>query len=49
MSLPDHRMKNFDRYLPVADGDGYLTYLNQGTLFAVAFDAEKLELHKYRL
>jgi Tol biopolymer transport system component/predicted Ser/Thr protein kinase len=33
----------FGRYLPASDGKGYLIYVNQGTLFAVAFDPEKLE------
>jgi Tol biopolymer transport system component/tRNA A-37 threonylcarbamoyl transferase component Bud32 len=50
MSLPDRRRKNlvhggtFGRYLPVSDGKGYLTYVNRGTLFAVPFDLEKLEI-----
>jgi len=49
MNLPDHKRKHllnggtFGRYLPVA-GNGYLTYINRGTLFAVAFDVEKLEI-----
>ncbi|HET9407444.1 MAG TPA: protein kinase [Candidatus Sulfotelmatobacter sp.] len=32
----------FGRYLAASDGKGYLTYVNRGTLFAVAFDLEKL-------
>ena len=49
-TLPDHHRKNllhggtFGRYLPVADGKGYLIYMNRATLFAVPFDAEKLEV-----
>jgi serine/threonine-protein kinase len=50
VTLPDRRRKSllhggtFGRYLPAGDGRGYLTYVNRGTLFAVAFDAEKLEI-----
>jgi len=50
VTLPDHRRKTllrggtFARYLPVAGGRGYLIYLNRATLFAVPFDAEKLEI-----
>jgi Tol biopolymer transport system component len=47
MSLADHRRKTlvrggtYGRYLP----SGHLVYLNRGTLFAVPFDAERLEVH----
>jgi Tol biopolymer transport system component len=47
MSLADHRRKTlvrggtFGRYLP----SGYLVYVNRGTLFAVPFDADRLEVH----
>jgi Tol biopolymer transport system component len=47
--LTDHRRKllqrggTFGRYLATSSGKGYLTYVNRGTLFAVPFDAEKLE------
>jgi serine/threonine protein kinase/Tol biopolymer transport system component len=46
MSLGDHRRKTlqrggtYGRYLP----SGHLVYLNKGTLFAVPFDLEKLEV-----
>jgi len=46
MSLADHRRKTlvrggtFGRYLP----SGHLVYLNRGTLFAIPFDAERLEV-----
>jgi serine/threonine protein kinase/Tol biopolymer transport system component len=49
VSLTDHRRKTvqrggtYGRYLPATGGKGYLTYVNRGTLFAVPFDAEKLE------
>jgi serine/threonine-protein kinase len=48
--LTDHRRKTlqrgaaFGRYLETSRGAGHLVYLNRGTLFAVAFDPEKLEL-----
>ncbi len=48
-SLTDKRIKTlerngtFGRYLAASGGKGYLTYVNRGTLFAVAFDVEKLE------
>lgn len=51
VSLTDHRRKTlqrggtFGRYLASAGGKGYLTYVNRGTLFAVPFDAEKLETY----
>jgi serine/threonine-protein kinase len=46
MSLADHRRKTlqrggtFGRYLP----SGHLVYVSRGTLFAVPFDLEKLEI-----
>jgi hypothetical protein len=47
MSLADHRTKTFvrggtfSRYLP----SGHLVYVNRGTLFAVPFDVDRLEVH----
>jgi serine/threonine-protein kinase len=47
MSLADHRRKTlqrggtYGRYLP----SGHLVYVNRGTLFAVPFDPDKLEVH----
>ena len=47
MSLSDHRRKTlvrggtYGRYLP----SGHLVYVNRGTLFAVPFDVERLEVH----
>jgi Tol biopolymer transport system component len=47
MSLADHRTKTlvrggtFGHYFP----SGHLVYINRGTLFAVPFDAERLEVH----
>ncbi len=47
MSLAGHRRKTlvrggtFGRYLP----SGHLVYVNRGTLFAVPFDADRLEVH----
>ena len=47
MSLADHRRKTlvrggtFGRYLP----SGHLVYVNRGTLFAVPFDPDRLEVH----
>jgi protein kinase-like protein/WD40 repeat protein len=47
MSLADHRRKTlvrggtFGRYLP----SGHLVYVNRGTLFAVSFDVDRLEVH----
>lgn len=47
MSLADHRTKTlvrggtYGRYLP----SGHLIYVNRGTLFAVPFDVERLEVH----
>jgi Tol biopolymer transport system component len=47
MSLADHRRKTlvrggtFGRYLP----SGHLIYVNRVTLFAVPFDADRLEVH----
>ncbi len=45
----NHRRKNllrggtFGRYVTASGSKGYLTYVNRGTLFAVAFDPVKLE------
>lgn len=47
ISLADHRTKTlvrggtFGRYLP----SGHLVYVNRGTLFAVPFDVNRLEVH----
>jgi Tol biopolymer transport system component len=47
ISLTDHRIKTlvrggtFGRYLP----SGHLIYANRGTLFAVPFDVNRLEVH----
>jgi Tol biopolymer transport system component len=47
MSLADHSRKTlvrggtFGRYLP----SGHLVYVNRGTLFAVSFDVDRLEVH----
>ena len=47
LSLADHRRSTlqrgatFGRYLP----SGHLIYVNQGTLFAVPFDVDRLEVH----
>jgi len=47
MSLADHHSKTllrggtFGRYLP----GGHLIYVNRGTLFAVPFDVDRLEVH----
>jgi serine/threonine-protein kinase len=47
MSLADHRRKTlvrggtFGHYLP----SGHLIYVNRGTLFAVPFDLDRLEVH----
>jgi serine/threonine protein kinase/Tol biopolymer transport system component len=49
VTLTDHHRKTlqhggtFGRYLAAPGGKGYLTYVSRGTLFAVPFDAEKLE------
>jgi hypothetical protein len=34
----------FGRYLPSANGEGHLVYINNGTLFAVGFDPSALEV-----
>ena len=34
----------FGRYLPTSNGAGHLVYLHQGTLFAVGFDLDRLEV-----
>ena len=49
MSLKDRRRKTllggtFGRYLATSDGGGHLVYINNGTLFAVAFDLNALEV-----
>ena len=49
MSLRDHRRKTllggtFGRYLATSNGVGHLVYINNGTLFAVAFDLNALEV-----
>jgi hypothetical protein len=50
VSLEDHRRKTlerggtFVRYLPASNGAGHLVYINKGTLFAVLFDPDKLEV-----
>ncbi len=50
MSLADHQRKTlqrggtFGRYLPASNGTGHLVYINKGTVFAVSFDPEKLEV-----
>ena len=50
MSLADHRRKTlqrggtFGRYLPTSNGAGHLVYISGGTLFAVLFDPDKLEV-----
>jgi serine/threonine-protein kinase len=47
----DHRRKTlqrggtFGRYLPASHGTGHLVYISKGTLFAVPFDPDKLEVH----
>ncbi len=50
VSLKDHHRKTlqrggaFGRYLPTSNGIGHLVYINKGTLFAVPFDPETLEV-----
>jgi serine/threonine-protein kinase len=50
VTLADHRRKTlqrggiFGRYLPGPNGSGHLIYVNNGTLFAVSFDLDKLEM-----
>ncbi len=50
ISLADHRRKTlvtagtFGRFVPTSPGSGHLLYLNNGTLFAVAFDPDALEV-----
>jgi Tol biopolymer transport system component/predicted Ser/Thr protein kinase len=34
----------FGRYLPTSNGAGHLVYLHQGTVFAVGFDLDRLEV-----
>ncbi len=50
MTLADHHRKILSRgtsprYLATSNGAGYLVYFNKGTLFAIAFDPDKLETH----
>jgi Tol biopolymer transport system component len=51
-SLADHRRKTVAHggtsahYLPVSSHGGYLVYTNQGTMFAVPFDLDKLETYR---
>ena len=48
-TLKDGRRKiiqrggTYGRYVPAASGPGHLVYVHEGTLFAVAFDPDKLE------
>jgi serine/threonine-protein kinase len=35
----------YGRYVSASDGTGYLAFVNRGTLFAVPFDLQKLEVH----
>jgi hypothetical protein len=50
VSLVDHRRKTlerggtFGRYLPASNGTGHLVFINKGTLFAVPFDPDRLEV-----
>jgi len=50
VTLRDHHRKTllrggtFGKYVPTSAGRGYLTYVNRGTLFAVAFDPAKLKI-----
>jgi Tol biopolymer transport system component len=50
MSLTDRRRKTLERggtygrYLPTSKEGGYLSYINGGTLFAVPFDLDRLEV-----
>jgi serine/threonine-protein kinase len=50
MSLKDRRRKTllrgctYGRYLPTANAAGHLVYINKGTLFAVPFDPDTLEV-----
>ncbi len=50
ISLPDHKKKvlisggSFGRYIATPNGAAYLVYLNKGTLYAVAFDTDHLEV-----
>ena len=50
LSLRDHQRKTlwkrgtFGRYLATSERTGHLVYINNGTLFAVPFDPDKLEL-----
>src|SRR5262249_86774 len=39
------RGATYGRYVSASDGTGYLTFLNRGTLFAVPFDLQTLEIH----
>ncbi|MBZ5609988.1 MAG: serine/threonine-protein kinase [Acidobacteriia bacterium] len=50
MSLADHRRKTlqrggtYGRYLPTSKSAGYVVYVNRGTMFALPFDLERLEV-----
>ncbi len=50
MTLADHHRKTlqqggtFGRYVSGSNGAGHLVYINKGTLFAVLFDPDKLEV-----
>jgi serine/threonine protein kinase/Tol biopolymer transport system component len=50
VTLPDGHRKTlqrgsmFGRYIAASDGQGFLTYVNRGTLFAVRFDLDRLEM-----
>ena len=51
MSFVDHRRKilqrggTFGRYLPTSKHGGHLIFVNRGTLFALPFDADLLDVH----
>ena len=50
VTIDDRRVKTvyegglFGRYLPGTRGSGYLLFINGGTLFAVSFDSDRLEV-----
>jgi Tol biopolymer transport system component len=50
LSLPDRRRQplyrkgTFGRYVAEPNGTGYLTYITRGTLYAVPFDTDRLEV-----
>src|SRR5262249_49090407 len=51
LSLKDRRRTTlqrggtYGRFVAASDGTGYLTFVNRGTLFAVPFDPNRLEVH----